>query len=183
MLLNQVAFSLELLEWEGTFSGFGGSENSGREGFKNGTRNGNIIFYQTSNNHLEKRDWINLERDQNLRVSRIPVCICRGGSRIFFRRGCTRLLLYFSTNKPHSFFFAEYQLYKKTAGHLRGGVRTPCTLPLDPPLICTTWTSWKVSSCQTYHWPCLPYHYVWPSGEFNCNNVLIPSLVTCSTVH
>ena len=27
----------------------------------------------------------------------------RGGSRIFFRRGCTRLLLYFNTNKPHSF--------------------------------------------------------------------------------
>ena len=36
----------------------------------------------------------------------------RGGSRIFFRRGCTRLLLYFNTNKPHSFFFfAEFQLY------------------------------------------------------------------------
>ena len=34
----------------------------------------------------------------------------RGGSRIFFRRGCTRLLL-FNTNKPHSIFFAEYQLY------------------------------------------------------------------------
>ena len=30
---------------------------------------------------------------------------CRGGSRIFFRSGCTRLLLYFNTNKPHSFFF------------------------------------------------------------------------------
>ena len=46
----------------------------------------------------------------------------RGGSRIFFRRGCTRLLLYFNTiNKPHSFFLlAEYQLYQKTAGHLRG---------------------------------------------------------------
>ena len=29
----------------------------------------------------------------------------------FFRRGCTRLLLYFNTNKPHNFFFAEYQLY------------------------------------------------------------------------
>ena len=28
----------------------------------------------------------------------------RGGSRIFFRRGCTRILLYFNTNKPHSFF-------------------------------------------------------------------------------
>ena len=50
----------------------------------------------------------------------------RGGSRIFFRRGCTRLLLYFNTNKPHSFF--EYQLYEKTAGHLRGGAH-----PLHPP--------------------------------------------------
>ena len=29
----------------------------------------------------------------------------RGGSRIFFRRGCTRLLFYFNTNKPHSFLF------------------------------------------------------------------------------
>ena len=29
----------------------------------------------------------------------------RGGSRILFRRGCTRLLFYFNTNKPHSFFF------------------------------------------------------------------------------
>ena len=29
----------------------------------------------------------------------------RGGSRIFFRRGCTRLLLYFNTNKPLSLIF------------------------------------------------------------------------------
>ena len=28
----------------------------------------------------------------------------------FCRRGCTRLLPYFNTNKPQ-FFFAEYQLY------------------------------------------------------------------------
>ena len=35
----------------------------------------------------------------------------RSGSRIFFRRGCTRLLLCLTTNKPHSFFCAEYQLY------------------------------------------------------------------------
>ena len=47
--------------------------------------------------------------------------LTRGGSRIFFRRGCTRLLLYFNTNNPHIFFFAEYQLYQKAAGHLRGG--------------------------------------------------------------
>ena len=31
----------------------------------------------------------------------------RGGFRIFFRRGCTRLMLYFNTNKPHSFFFCR----------------------------------------------------------------------------
>ena len=43
-------------------------------------------------------------------VTAISVNI-RGGSRMFFRRGCTRLLLYFNTNKPHSFFFAEYQMY------------------------------------------------------------------------
>ena len=29
----------------------------------------------------------------------------------FFGRGCTRLLLYFNANKPHSFFCGEYQLY------------------------------------------------------------------------
>ena len=57
--------------------------------------------------------------------------VSRGGSRIFFRRGCTRLLLYFNTNKPHDFFFfAEYQLYEKTAGHLRGGEGFA---PLHPP--------------------------------------------------
>ena len=42
------------------------------------------------------------------------------------------------TERNHIFFFAEYQLYSKAAGHLRkgggGGVRTPCTLPLDLPL-------------------------------------------------
>ena len=31
----------------------------------------------------------------------------RGGSRIFSRRGCTRLLLYFNANKPHRFFFLQ----------------------------------------------------------------------------
>ena len=48
-----------------------------------------------------------------LRVPSLELCILliallkavRGGSRIFFRRGCTRLLLYFNTNKPQSFFF------------------------------------------------------------------------------
>ena len=61
----------------------------------------------------------------------------RGGSRIFFRRGCARLFLYFNTNKPHSFFFF---FFLQNTSCIRkpqivsGGVRTPCTLPLDPPL-------------------------------------------------
>ena len=58
--------------------------------------------------------------------------VLRGGSRTFFRRGCTRLLLYFNTNKPHSFFFAEYQLYQKTAGHL-GGAHPLHPLPRSAP--------------------------------------------------
>ena len=57
----------------------------------------------------------------------------RGGSRIFFRRGCTRLLLYFNTNKPH-FFFCRIPVVLENRGSSRGGGRTPCTLPLDPPL-------------------------------------------------
>ena len=59
----------------------------------------------------------------------------RGGSRIFFRRGCTLLFLYFNTNKPHSIFCRIPVALEKTAGHPGGGgARTPCTLPLDPPL-------------------------------------------------
>ena len=39
-------------------------------------------------------------------------------------------------NGVTKFFFAEYQLYLKAAGHLGGGgVHTSCTLPLDPPLV------------------------------------------------
>ena len=38
-------------------------------------------------------------------------CFSGADPGFFFRRGCTRLLLYFKINKPHSFFFAEYQLY------------------------------------------------------------------------
>ena len=50
-------------------------------------------------------------------VDEEPLCGCgtckslfRGESRIFFRRGCTRLLLYFNTNKPHRFFFCFFFL-------------------------------------------------------------------------
>ena len=60
----------------------------------------------------------------------------RGGSRIFFRRGCTRLSLYFNTDKPHSFFFWQNTscIRKPRVISGGGGVRTPCTLLLDRPL-------------------------------------------------
>ena len=60
----------------------------------------------------------------------------RGGSRIFFWRGCTCLLLYFNTNKPHRFFLQNTSCIRKpqVISEGGGGVRTPCTLPLDPPL-------------------------------------------------
>ena len=60
-----------------------------------------------------------------------------GGSRILFRRGCTRLLLYFNTNRPHSFFFLQNTSCIRKPQVISGGrgVRTLCTLPLDPPLL------------------------------------------------
>ena len=54
----------------------------------------------------------------------------------FFRRGCTRLLLYFNTNKPHSFFVVfgriPVVLENRRSSQGGGGVCTPCTLPLVP---------------------------------------------------
>ena len=54
----------------------------------------------------------------------------------FLRRGCTHLLLYFNTNKPHTFFFLQNTscIRKPQVISGGGGVCTPCTLPLDPPL-------------------------------------------------
>ena len=54
--------------------------------------------------------------------------ICRGGSRIFFRRGCTRLLLYFNTNKPDSFFLQNTSCIRKPQVISGGGAH-----PLHPP--------------------------------------------------
>ena len=51
----------------------------------------------------------------------------------FLRRGCTRLLLYFNTNKPHSFFFfCGIPVVLENRRSSQGGA-TPCTLLLDPP--------------------------------------------------
>ena len=59
---------------------------------------------------------------------------CRGRSRIFFRRGRTRLLLYFNTNKPLFFFF-----FRQNTGCIRklqvisGGRGGGGAHPLHPP--------------------------------------------------
>ena len=45
-------------------------------------------------------------------------------------------MLYFNTNKPHSFFFCRIPVVLENRRSSQGGegVPTPCTLPLDPPL-------------------------------------------------
>ena len=57
--------------------------------------------------------------------------ITRADPRFFVGGGALVSCSTFNTNKPKSFFFAEYQLYHKTADHLRrggGGAH-----PLHPP--------------------------------------------------
>ena len=55
----------------------------------------------------------------------------RGGSRIFYRKGCTRLLLYFNTNKRHSFFFCRIPVALENRRSSQGGAH-----PLHPPPRC-----------------------------------------------
>ena len=65
-----------------------------------------------------------------------PLGEIRGGSRIFFRRGA---LVSCSTSTPINhivFFFCRIPvvLENRRSSQGGGGMRTPCTLPLDPPL-------------------------------------------------
>ena len=50
----------------------------------------------------------------------------------FFRRGCTRLLLYFNTNKPHSFFLQNTSFVRKPQVISGGGGRE-CAPPAPSP--------------------------------------------------
>ena len=60
----------------------------------------------------------------------------RGGSRIFFRRGCTRLLLYFNTNKPHSFFFfCRIPVVLENRKSSQGGCAPPAPSPQIRPCL------------------------------------------------
>ena len=76
----------------------------------------------------------------------IEMMFVRGGYRIFSRRGCTRLLLYFNTIKH---FFRRIPVVLENRGSFhRGGVRTPCTLPLDPPLFVLVNVSFSLPEWQ-----------------------------------
>ena len=72
----------------------------------------------------------NCRKNLKYAVKRKRILHRRGGSRIFFRRGCTRPLLYFNTNKPHSFFFGRIPVvleHRRSSQGGRGGA------PLHPP--------------------------------------------------
>ena len=90
-----------------------------------------------------ERRLISLQYSEMLSISLAFIAFCptyfarrlvmrnRGGSRIFFRRGCTRLLLYFNTNKPHSFFFCRVPVVLENCRSSRGGGGG--AHPLHPP--------------------------------------------------
>ena len=69
----------------------------------------------------------------SVEINRYDNSLCeihRGGSRIFFGRGCTRLLLYFNTNKPHSFFCRiPVELENRRSSQGGGGCASPAPSP------------------------------------------------------
>ena len=73
-----------------------------------------------------------------IQISDILVLSTQGRIQDFFRRGCTRLLLYFNTNKPHSFFFFFFlqntSCIRKPQLISGGGRGGGGAHPLHPPL-------------------------------------------------
>ena len=66
----------------------------------------------------------------------------RGGSRIFLRRGCTSKE--WRRWRWGEKKFKNVYVYTKKKASSQGGMRTPCTLPLDPPL-------WVIHRHSTAH--------------------------------
>ena len=62
-------------------------------------------MYHESKKFLGKMDLIPNQSTEKLR--RDLVTCTQGRIQDFFEEGCTCLLLYFNTNKPHSFFFLQ----------------------------------------------------------------------------
>ena len=73
-----------------------------------------------------------LGKNQSTEKLRRDLVTCtRGQIQDFFEEGCTRLLLYFNTNKPHSFFFCRIPVVLENCRPSRGGGGAH----LDPPLV------------------------------------------------
>ena len=90
----------------------------------------------------------------------------KGGSRMFFRRGCTRLLLYFSTNKPHSFFFLQNTscIRKPQVISGRGGVH-----PLHPPLrSAPAWMVFHTNPCKFWNFQTVIKSFPYTFKGSNC---------------
>ena len=68
----------------------------------------------------------------------------RGGSRIFFRRGCTRLLLYFNTNKPH--FFLQNTSCIRKPQVISGGREGAHPLHPPPRSAPGVWLLWQLDT-------------------------------------
>ena len=90
-------------------------------------------MYHESKKFLGKMDLIPNQSTEKLR--RDLVTCTQGQIQDFFEEGCTRLLLYFNTNKPHSFFFCRIPVVLENCrpSQGRGGGVHP--LPLDLPLV------------------------------------------------
>ena len=84
--------------------------------------------------------------------------VFRGGSRIFFRRMCTRLLLYFNTNKPHSFFFLQNTSCIRKLQVISGG--GGCSPPAPSPQI-RPWFSGNYAAKQTSFSHIAKFFQIW----------------------
>ena len=71
----------------------------------------------------------------------------QGRIQYFFRRGCTRLLLYFNTNKPDFFFFLQYTSCIRKPQVISGGGGG--AQPLHPP----PRSAPVLPSKSSYHYP------------------------------
>ena len=96
-------------------------------------------------------EWVRVDV-ANVRLARDrPIISSRGRSRIFFRRGCTRLLLYFNTNKPHSFCRIPVVLENRGSsrgGGGGGGPPPPPPHPLHPfPRSAPEFSIFEITSC------------------------------------
>ena len=93
----------------------------------------------------------------------------RGGSRILFRMGCTRLLLYLNANKPHSFcFFCRIPVVLENRRSSQGGAHPLHLPPRSAPdkilTICRQRGRWRIRrrpKIIQWKWPLVVLIHSW----------------------